>query len=178
MWLPVWKRTKPFVKRIGVISVISGYISSINVNPNGGVPKFPVESTRLLFGGVEGDRQNDLKYHGGPERAVCIYSLELIDALINEGHTINEGAVGENLTISGIDWSMLNSGSILSIGESMIEITSPATPCKTISHVFSDSFFSRISEKKFPGWSRWYARVKIEGIVSKGDSVKLIDGED
>ena len=166
------------MKHIGVISVISGFISSINVNPNGGVPKFPVESTRLLFEGVEGDRQNDLKYHGGPERAVCIYSLELIDALINEGHPINEGAVGENLTISGIDWSMLNSGSIVSIGESVIKITSPAPPCKTIAHVFSDSSFSRISEKKFPGWSRWYARVKIEGIVSKGDSVQLIDGED
>ena len=97
------------MKHIGVISVISGFISSINVNPNGGVPKFPVESTRLLFSGVEGDRQNDLKHHGGPERAVCIYSLELIEALIHEGHPINEGAGGENLTISGLDWSMLNS---------------------------------------------------------------------
>ena len=170
-------RTKRCVKHIGVIDV-SGLIRSINVNSNGGVPKYPVESTKLCFGGVEGDRQNDLKHHGGPERAVCIYSLELIDALINEGHPINEGAVGENLTISGMDWSMLNSGSIVSIGESVIEITSPAPPCKTIAYVFSDSSFSRISEKKFPGWSRWYARVKIEGIVSKGDSVQLIDGED
>ena len=166
------------MKHIGVISVISGFISSINVNPNGGVPKFPVESTKLLFSGVEGDRQNDLKHHGGPERAVCIYSLELIEALIHEGHPIKEGAVGENLTISGIDWSMLNSGSILSIGECIIEITSPAPPCKTIAHVFSDSAFSRISHKKFPGWSRWYGRVKIEGTVSKRDSVQLIDGED
>ena len=166
------------MKHIGVISVISGIIASINVNPKGGVPKFPIESTRLCFTGVEGDRQNDLKHHGGPERAVCIYSLELIDALIHEGHSINEGAVGENLTISGIDWSRLKPGSILSIGESEIEITSSATPCKTIAHVFSDSYFSRISEKKHPGWSRLYARVKIEGTVKKGDIVQFIDGGD
>ena len=177
MWLPVWKQTKPFVKHIGVIDV-SGLLRSINVNSHGGVPKYSIESTKLCFGGVEGDRQKDLKHHGGPERAVCIYSSELINALIHEGHSINEGAVGENLTISGIDWSTINSGSIMSVGESVIEITSPAPPCKTIAHVFSDSAFSRISEKKFPGWSRWYARVKIEGIVSKGDIVQLIDGED
>ena len=69
---------------------------------------------------------------------------------------------------------MLNSGSKLSIGECIIEITSPAPPCKTIAHVFSDSAFSRISQKKFPGWSRWYGRVKIEGTVSKRESVQLI----
>ena len=55
------------------------------------MPRSDVESTKLLFSGVEGDRQNDLKHHGGPERAVCIYSLELIDALIHEGHPIKEG---------------------------------------------------------------------------------------
>lgn len=165
------------MKHIGVISV-SGLLRSINVNSEGGVPKYPVESTKLCYGGVEGDRQNDRKHHGGPERAVCIYSLELINALTLEGHPINIGAIGENLTISGIDWSTISSGSIMSIGESVIEVTSPAPPCKTIAHVFSDSAFPRISEKKFPGWSRWYARVKIEGIVSKGDLVQLIDGED
>jgi len=166
------------VKHIGVINVLSGLITSINVNQNGGVPKKSVESARICFAGVEGDRQNDTKYHGGPKRAVCIYSLELIDALIDEGHHISEGEVGENLTISGIDWSRIKPGIVLSIGESVIEITSAASPCRTIAHVFSDSVFSRISEKKHPGWSRWYASVKTEGIVKKGDSVKFFDGED
>ena len=86
--------------------------------------------------------------------------------------------MGENLTISGINWSKLKSGSILYVGDTVIEITLPAVPCATRSHVFSDSAFSRISQKKNPGWSRWYARVKVEGLVSKGDSVQLINGED
>ena len=70
----------------------------------GGVPKIPVGAARLGAEGVEGDKQNDLRHHGGPLRAVCIYSLEIIEALQGEGHPIGPGTTGENITISGLDW--------------------------------------------------------------------------
>ena len=54
-----------------------GLIYSINVS-KGGVPKLPVDSSKITSHGIEGDFQNDLKYHGGIEKAVCIYSLDLI----------------------------------------------------------------------------------------------------
>ena len=41
-------------------------ISSINVNPNGGVPKYPINSVKLTVNGVEGDKQR-YKTHGGIE---------------------------------------------------------------------------------------------------------------
>ena len=97
---------------------------------------------------------------------------------MEEGHFFQPGSVGENLTISGIDWSRIYAGINLKIGNTVIEITTPASPCKTIGHVFSDLDFTRISEKKNPGWSRWYGRVITEGIVSKGDLVAIIDRED
>ena len=52
--------------------------------------------------GLEGDRQRDLRFHGGPLRAVSLYSLELIEALQAEGHPIAPGAMGENLTMAGV----------------------------------------------------------------------------
>ena len=51
-----------------------------------------------------GDAQNDKKHHGGSEQAVCIYALERIHALQQEGHPIDVGTAGENVTVEGIDW--------------------------------------------------------------------------
>jgi MOSC domain-containing protein YiiM len=123
---------------------------------------------------VEGDKQNDLEYHGGPTRAVCLFSLEKIEALQREGHPIQPGTTGENLTIEGIDWELMEIGSKLSIGEVEIELTGPAPPCKTISESFCSEGFIRISEKKYPGWSRWYASVNKEGLVSQNDEISII----
>ena len=46
---------------------------------DGGVPKHAVESARITSTGIAGDRQHDTKHHGGPDRAVCLFSLEVID---------------------------------------------------------------------------------------------------
>ncbi len=166
------------MKHIGGIKIPEGFVSSVNVNPEGGVPKNSVNSAKLSVDGVEGDLQKDTKHHGGPDRAVCIFSLELMNELNREGHKFHPGSVGENLTISGIDWSKMETGIRLSIGDSIIEITNPASPCRTIQHVFSDGSFSRISQKKNPGWSRWYARVIKEAEVFKSDSVSIFYSED
>lgn len=150
-------------------------VISVNVNPDGGVPKNPVECAFLRKGGVEGDRQNDLKHHGGPNRAVCLFSSEIIEALRKEGHPIEAGSVGENLTISGLDWDVLQPGSKLNIGDALIEVTGPAPPCRTIQKSFAEGNYSRISEKKNSGWSRWYARVLVEAQVHPKDAVIILE---
>ena len=101
-------------------------VHSINVNPSGGVPKHPVPLTRLTVSGVEGDRQNDLKHHGGPSRAVSLFSSELIEALQEEGHPIQPGSTGENLTLRGVMWQDMAPGVRLRIGTAHLEITAPA----------------------------------------------------
>jgi len=103
-------------------------VHSINVNPSGGVPKHPVPLTRLTVSGVEGDRQNDLKHHGGPSRAVSLFSSELIEALQEEGHPIQPGSTGENLTLRGVMWQDMAPGVRLRIGTAHLEITAPAPP--------------------------------------------------
>tara|TARA_Y100000385_G_scaffold189368_1_gene195644 strand:+ start:750 stop:1208 length:459 start_codon:yes stop_codon:yes gene_type:complete len=150
------------------------FIKSINIKGSGGVPKTPVNKSFLGKENVSGDQQNDLKHHGGVDRAVCLFSIEIIEALKKEGHPIYPGSTGENLTIEGIDWSLMTSGATLSVGEAKIELTWPAPPCKTIKDSFTDGQFIRISEKKNPGFSRWYARVLKEGLVCKNDKVIII----
>lgn len=139
----------------------------------GGVPKLPVERAEIHLPGMVGDWQRDRRHHGGPERALCLYSAELIEALRLEGHPSAAGAMGENVTISGLDWSRLQPGARLTVGTVEMEITSFAAPCSTIAGAFIDGRFTRANEKVHPGWSRVYARIVCEGVIALGDSVAI-----
>lgn len=157
------------------------HIFQINISA-GGVPKRPIASGQVTKDGLAGDRQNDRRYHGGPERALCLFSLEHILALQAAGHPIYPGATGENLTITGLDWETIRPGARLRLGaEVEIEVTGFAAPCRTIAGAFQDEAFGEISEKKYRGRSRLYARVLQPGDVTAGDAVQLLlpdeDGE-
>ena len=147
-----------------------GYVASINVS-KGGVPKHAVPKARITRRGVEGDKQADLRVHGGPDRAVSLYSLERILAIQAEGNPIAPGSTGENLTIKGLDWSRVEPGGMLSVGTAVLKITAFAPPCTTIRGSFTRGRFTRISQKVNPGWSRVYARVVKSGVVTTGDAV-------
>ena len=55
-------------------------VHSINLSA-GGVPKLPEKEALITVDGILGDRQRNRRYHGGPLRAVCLYSLERIALL-------------------------------------------------------------------------------------------------
>ena len=151
-----------------------GRLVSINIS-NGGVPKRRVNGAQVSRLGLEGDRQTDIKHHSGPERAVCVYSLERIRSLQAEGHPIDVGTVGENVTVEGIDWDLAVPGARVRLGdEVVIEIASFTDPCKTIKASFINGKFVRIAQKLYPGWSRVYARVLEEGEIHFGDTVEVI----
>ena len=149
-----------------------GILHSINVS-DGGVPKLPRTWAQVRTSGLDGDRQEDRRYHGGPDRAVCLYSLDLIEALQGEGHPIVPGSIGENLTIHGVDWTEVRGSAKVEIGEVLLEITRATSPCQKVAGSFRDGSFTRVSQTLHPGWSRFYARVIREGIVSTGDRVSL-----
>jgi len=150
-----------------------GVVVSVNVS-NGGVPKKRVSGAQVSLLGVVNDAQDDKKHHGGPERAVCIYSLERIHALQAEGHPIDVGTAGENVTVEGLDWDLVVPGVRLRIGDQVVlEVASFTNPCKTIKGSFIDGKFVRIAQKLHPGWSRVYARVITEGRIHFGDPIEL-----
>lgn len=152
---------------------MSGRIFQLNISA-GGVPKLAVRDVTVNELGMVGDVQRIPLIHGGPDRALCLFSLERILELQAEGHPIFPGAVGENVTISGMDWERLVPGAHLSLGdEVLLEITSYTTPCNTIPAYFVDGQFQRIAQQLHPGWSRVYARVLNGGQLRTGQTVEL-----
>ena len=147
-------------------------IRSLNVSP-GGVPKRPVERALVTAAGMAGDRQRNLKYHGGPDRALCLYAVELIEALAAEGHPIGVGSTGENVTLEGLPWALVAPGVRLRLGPVLVEVTAYTVPCRTIQGAFLAGRTGRISQKRFPGWSRVYARVLAPGELRVGDPVEI-----
>ena len=149
-------------------------VAHIHVS-DGGVPKRPILSAVIGTLGVEGDRQANSEQHGGPERALCLFSRERIEALQAEGHPISPGTAGENITLSGLDWDEVEPGTRLRLGDSvLVEITRYTAPCTKIRANFADGDFNRINQKTHAGWSRAYARVIEGGPLLPGDAVELL----
>jgi MOSC domain-containing protein YiiM len=156
---------------------MSGRVEAVNTS-RGGVPKMPVFEAIIMNQGIGGDLQRDTSYHGGPDRAVTLFSLDVIRALQAEGHHVAAGSTGENLTVSGVPWTSVVPGTVLAIGDSVrLEITRYTSPCVKLSAQFKDGDFMRMSHKAHPGWSRVCARVLEGGIVRAGDPVVLVNCE-
>lgn len=154
----------------------AGRVVAVNVSP-GGVPKRPVERAWVGRLGLEGDAHRESTVHGGPHRAVCLFAMEVIERLQSEGHPIEPGSAGENLTTTGIEWSLLPVGTRARIGAALeLELASSTTPCATQVRNFSDGNFNRIRIELHPSDSRMYARVVREGEVRPGDSITLLPG--
>jgi MOSC domain-containing protein YiiM len=148
------------------------YIAGIFTS-DGGVPKHAIAEALISADGIAGDRQRNLKYHGGRERALCLYSAEAIDVLRAEGHPIVPGAMGENVSIAGLAWEEVVPGARIELGAVLAEITDYTKPCRTIAGCFVDGRIGRVSQRTHPGWSRVYARVLASGVIRVGDPVRL-----
>jgi len=153
---------------------MQGVLESINVS-RGGVPKTSVFEALVTEEGVSGDRQRDLRFHGGPDRAVSLFSFEIIEALQLDGHPITPGSAGENLTVSGLDWAALGPGTEIHIGPVRLLLTGFASPCEKISGSFLDGDMTRLSQKRHAGRSRLYARVLTGGVIRPGDAVIVLN---
>lgn len=139
---------------------------------DGGAPKLGIHEAMVGELGLEGDRQKHTRFHGGPNRALCLYSLELIQMLQAEGHPIYPGSTGENVTISGLPWSELAAGTRLALGDdAIIELTWTSEPCKNIATSFVGRNFKRMET---PGEMRWYCKVLQPGLLRIGMLVRVL----
>ena len=152
---------------------MKGSIAGLFAAPEGGVPKPLVEQLDVRVNGCVGDYQRDKKHHGGPNRAVCLFSSEVISLLQENGHPIFPGSVGENILVAGLQWEHVGIGTIFQFDDLTLEVTSDAPPCKTIQGSFTNGRFKEISVKVAPHMTRWYAKVIIEGQVRLGDEVEI-----
>jgi MOSC domain-containing protein YiiM len=151
-----------------------GVVVQLSVSP-GGLPKRAVSEAFVSRLGLAGDAHRDHAHHGGPDRAVCLFPLEAIAGLVAEGHAVVPGALGENVTTGGLDWSLVVPGAHLLLGERvLLQVSKYTSPCFNIAPLFQARDFGRVSQKRHPGWSRVYARVLAEGRVCAGETVRLL----
>jgi MOSC domain-containing protein YiiM/GNAT superfamily N-acetyltransferase len=153
---------------------MDGRVLQVNVSP-GGVPKLPVDRAWVGPLGLEGDAHRHRFVHGGPHRAVALLGIEAIERVQADGHPIEPGSVGENLTTTGIELSKLPIGTRLAIGDRLVlELSGAAGPCDVIKGAFRDGKSGRISILTHPSDSRMYARVLVEGEVATGDGIAIL----
>lgn len=159
-----------------------GVLQQIN-RSNGGMPKRAIPHPVMLNSeGVEGDRQRNLQVHGGPAKAVLMIAAELIDALAARGFPIYYGAMGENLTVSGLDPHQWRAGQRYRIGaDAVIELTKLRTPCINLD-VYGPPIKAEIYDAQCkagdvasPRWAHggFYARVIHGGLLFPGAPVIL-----
>lgn len=124
--------------------------------------------------GLVPDEQVDRRYHGGTEQALYAYAVEdyawWSEQLQRE---LPLGMFGENLTTEGIDVNAALIGERWGIGEIVVEVSGPRTPCAV--------FAARMG---VPGWVRRFAaadrpgayfRVLELGNVSAGDEITVLE---
>jgi MOSC domain-containing protein YiiM len=147
---------------------MKGTLVQLNISP-GGMPKLPIPAARVTLEGVAGDWQTNRKYHGGHDRAICLFSAELYDTLREDGVDLVWGSVGENFTTRGFDLNALDRGSRLRVGQCLIEITDIRTPCGNLNR-WHPSLKRLITDR-----SGWVARVREEGEVKTGDAIEVLE---
>jgi MOSC domain-containing protein YiiM len=134
----------------------------------------PVAVTPL---GLDGDQQADLTVHGGPEKAVygyagSHYALWRAEQPQHAARMI-EGAMGENLTIAGLEESGICVGDVHAIGTALLQVCQPRQPCFKMALRFEDRRLPKAFVKS--GRAGWYYRVLRPGSIARGDIVTLQD---
>jgi len=102
-----------------------------------------------------------------------LISLEDLKLLKELGYHVYPGALGENLTTTGIRF-----GDVFRTGDAVLRITKLRKPCPTL-----DSITKGIQTQLYdnnpgsPMWGRggFYASVKHPGILRPGDIITLAD---
>lgn len=155
----------------------AGKVASINIGH--GIPKRAVDQALVTKWGLAGDSQR-VDYikswggHGGLDKAVMLWSVDVIEEVNRDGHQCFPGSSGEQLTLSGVDWSVVKTGARVAVGNSVIlEVTYLKGPCASQSPYFVNGVEGRrrISPKRHPHSGRVLAKVLRPGRVWLGDAV-------
>lgn len=154
---------------------MTGVVAQLSIS-KGGLPKYPMLQAWAGPLGLEGDVQRHTEIHGGPLQALLLISQEDLDALREQGFPVVPGSLGENLTVSGIDFRQLRPGMRLRAGDAVIELTKVRRPCDQL-EVYNAGARGRIQKAVLAVAARsgYYASVVQPGAIRPGDPIALID---
>jgi MOSC domain-containing protein YiiM len=167
---------------------MTGNIIQISVS-TGGIPKRPIAEAQVTPQGILGDSWAHPQFHGGPNQAVLIVTIEGIKELIAQGFPLYPGALGENLTVEGLDRREMRLGQRFQVANGLlIELTKMRSPCSTLD-IYGSSIEGfpiqravydakvRAGDASSPRWGLggFYARVLHGGTIRTRDIIRLVD---
>jgi MOSC domain-containing protein YiiM len=120
---------------------------------------------------LDGDRQADLRVHGGPEKAVYAYPSEYYEIWSRERPELGlgPGTFGENLTTEGLVDEDVSVGDRFRVGTAELVVTQPRLPCFKLGiRMGRDAFVTEFLERGLLGF---YLAVAREGDVAAGDPI-------
>ncbi|WP_099222404.1 MOSC domain-containing protein [Listeria costaricensis] len=139
-----------------------------------GIEKRAVEEAYLTQDGFLNDQPYNKKYHGGPDRAVCLYPLEhyaFFEQIFQK--KLPKSAFGENLIVSGMLEKDVAIGDIFQAGQAVFQVTEARNPCSTIAkYHHMPELYKKVTETSFTGY---LARTIQEGEIHRGDQVTLLE---
>ena len=124
---------------------------------------------------LEGDRQHDLNFHGGRDKAIYVYSQDYYAHWKKElgVHRLEVSQFGENLTVSGCRDEDIVIGTQLCIGSVQASVRQGRIPCAKLGLRLGDADFpQRFWEKGLLGF---YLRVDKAGSLQAGDEISIVD---
>lgn len=139
-----------------------------------GICKEQVEEAFLTKEGFIGDGVGDLRYHGGPDRAVCVYPYEHYLLWEKEFQiSLPSSSFGENLCVTNMLENDVYIGSVFRLGDAIIQITQGRVPCSKITQRTNvNALLKRFVETCFTGY---LCRVLQEGTVRKDSTITLLE---
>lgn len=137
--------------------------------------KEPVTGRRRVANyNIEGDRQSDLRVHGGPYKAVYVYPEEHYDYWRTElkMDKLEPGAFGENLTTRGLLETDVRIGDRFRIGSAVFQVTQPRMPCFKLQIRFGRN--DMVKRFWHSGFSGIYFSIVSEGDLGSGDAIERV----
>jgi len=127
--------------------------------------------------GLSGDAQADRRVHGGPDKALHQYPVahytRLAAAFPEARNLLIPGSIGENLSVHGWDESNICIGDTFRLGDAIIQVSQPRSPCWKIDHRYGVQGMAKLIDDA--GITGWYFRVLEEGSVEPGCAFELMD---
>ncbi len=129
---------------------------------------------RLSRLNLEGDRQADLRVHGGEHKAVYAYPFEHYDHWQRElgREDFGFGQFGENLTVQGLLENAVHVGDVFRVGSALVQVSQPRTPCFKLGIKIGSQRF--LKPFLISGRVGFYLRVLEEGEVRAGDAIEEV----
>lgn len=162
--------------------LLTGHVSQLDKSTKSAINKqICSKDIYCYFSGLENDEQHDKNYHGGTERAIHYYPSQHYQYWKSYWIAMNLpppptpftiGAFGENLSDTTYDENNCHIGDIFTLGDAILQISQPRSPCYKLNIQFAYPFISVLMQTN--GKTGWLMRVLEEGRIKVNDNLRRV----